>query len=33
MKVSKGDWIICGVEGEFYPCNPDIFAKTHEIVS
>ena len=33
MKVSKGDWIICGVEGEFYPCKPDIFAKTYEIVS
>ena len=20
-----GDWIICGVKGEFYPCKPDIF--------
>ena len=26
----KGDWIIRGVHGEFYPCKPDIFAKTYE---
>lgn len=25
-----GDWIICGVNGEFYPCKPDIFQKTYE---
>ena len=25
-----GDWIICGVEGEIYPCKPGIFAKTYE---
>jgi hypothetical protein len=25
-----GDWIIKGVNGEFYPCKPDIFAKTYE---
>ena len=25
-----GDWIIRGVAGEFYPCKPDIFAKTYE---
>ena len=30
--VSPGDWIIRGVEGEFYPCKPDIFAKTYEAV-
>lgn len=28
-----GDYIIKGVEGEFYPCKPDIFAKTYEEVS
>jgi len=33
MKVPKGDWVICGAEGEFYPCKPNIFAKTYEIVS
>ncbi len=27
-----GDWIIKGVNGEFYPCKPDIFAKTYEAV-
>ena len=26
------DWIICGVNGELYPCKPDIFAKTYEPV-
>ena len=30
-KVSKGDYIIKGVAGEFYPCKPDIFAQTYEI--
>ena len=28
--VSWGDWIIQGVQGELYPCKPDIFAKTYE---
>ena len=27
-----GDWIIKGVAGEFYPCKPDIFEKTYELV-
>ena len=31
--VSKGDWIIKGVAGEYYPCKPDIFARTYEEVS
>jgi len=26
------DWIIKGVAGEFYPCNPDIFVRTYEPV-
>ena len=30
MHVSDGDWIIKGVDGEFYPCKPDIFEKTYE---
>ena len=30
--VSKGDFIIKGVNGEFYPCKPDIFEKTYEAV-
>jgi hypothetical protein len=30
MYASPGDWIIQGVQGEFYPCKPDIFAATYE---
>jgi len=30
MTAKKGDFIIKGVNGEFYPCKPDIFAKTYE---
>ena len=32
MEASKGDYIIKGVNGEFYPCKPDIFEKTYELV-
>jgi hypothetical protein len=32
MKADKGDFIIKGVNGEFYPCKPDIFEKTYEAV-
>lgn len=27
-----GDWIIKGIQGEFYPCKPDIFEATYEEV-
>lgn len=30
MTAQVGDWIIKGVNGEFYPCKPDIFEKTYE---
>lgn len=30
--ASVGDWIIKGVQGEFYPCKPDIFDATYEPV-
>lgn len=30
MKCSVNDWIIEGVNGELYPCKPDIFEKTYE---
>lgn len=33
MHASPGDWIITGVNGEQYPCKPDIFEKTYEPVS
>lgn len=32
MEASVYDYIIKGVNGEFYPCKPDIFAKTYELV-
>lgn len=31
MTARLGDYIIKGVNGEFYPCKPDIFHKTYEI--
>lgn len=33
MNVSEGDFIIKGLNGEFYPCKPDIFAKKYVIKS
>lgn len=30
MEASVGDYIIKGINGEFYPCKPDIFFKTYE---
>lgn len=30
MTATKGDYIIKGVQGEFYPCKPDVFAETYE---
>lgn len=32
MRADIGDWIIKGVNGELYPCKPDIFEKTYEEV-
>lgn len=32
MKANVGDYIITGVDGERYPCKPDIFEKTYESV-
>lgn len=32
MRVNKGDYIIKGVKGEFYPCKPDIFEMTYDCV-
>ena len=31
--VCPGDWIITGVKGEMYPCKPDIFTATYDLVS
>lgn len=30
MQAMPGDWVIRGVNGEIYPCKPDIFAKTYD---
>lgn len=32
MRADFGDYIIKGVHGELYPCKPDIFEKTYEVV-
>lgn len=32
MIAQVGDFIIRGVDGEFYPCKPDIFEKTYDKV-
>ena len=32
MEVKENDWIIKGINGEFYPCKPGIFEKTYELI-
>lgn len=32
MTANRGDYIIKGVKGEIYPCKPDIFEITYEVV-
>jgi len=32
LSASDGDFIIKGIQGEFYPCKPDIFEATYEAV-
>lgn len=32
MRFNRGSWLIIGVAGEIYPCDPDIFEKTYEKV-
>lgn len=32
LTANEGDWIIKGVNGEVYPCKPNIFEKTYERV-
>lgn len=33
MYAKKKDWIIKGINGEFYPVKPDIFEKTYEKIN
>ena len=30
MFASRGDYIVKGIRGEFYPCKPDVFQETYE---
>lgn len=30
--ATYGDYIIKGIDGEFYPCKPSVFEKTYELV-
>ena len=32
MKASIGDYIIKGIQGEYYPCKPNIFEQTYELI-
>ena len=32
MKVTKGDYVIKGIKGEFYPCKPDIFKQSYNMI-
>jgi hypothetical protein len=32
MLADVGDFIIKGIQGEFYPCKPDIFEQTYELI-
>lgn len=32
MTAQIGDYVIRGVKGELYPCKPDIFAETYEVI-
>lgn len=33
MTASVGDYIIKGIQGEFYPCKPDVFELTYDLVT
>jgi hypothetical protein len=32
MRADRGDYVIRGVSGEIYPCKPDIFLQTYDII-
>lgn len=32
MRAHTGDYIIRGINGEIYPCKPDIFEQTYEVL-
>ena len=33
IEASPNDYIIKGVQGEFYPCKPDIFKSTYDLIT
>lgn len=33
MRADPGDWVICGVKRELYPCKADVFEATYEAVT
>lgn len=32
VNMPRGHYLIRGVAGEFYPCEPEVFAKTYEVI-
>ncbi|WP_323001876.1 hypothetical protein [Denitromonas sp.] len=32
MQGKAGDWLITGIDGEMYPCDADIFARTYDVL-
>lgn len=32
LRAAPGDWIITGIRGEQYPCKPDVFERTYQLV-
>lgn len=33
MHAAPGDWVICGVQGEFYPCDDEVLNETYDRVN
>lgn len=33
MRAEAADYIICGIKGELYPCKPDVFDATYEVIT
>jgi hypothetical protein len=33
ITAAPGDWVITGIQGEQYPCKPDPFHKTYELLT
>lgn len=32
LVANDGDYIIKGIQGEYYPCKPDVFERTYELI-